>query len=88
MPVKLSLLDFVLATPVRQQNVVSPSIRSSLLSTLFDNARPLYMAGVASTFVALVALARLNQPWALIWFVLDAGRAGDTPVFDSCVLAL
>ncbi|AFT90072.1 sensor domain-containing diguanylate cyclase [Paraburkholderia phenoliruptrix] len=73
MPVKLSLLDFVLATPVRQQNVVSPSIRSSLLSTLFDNARPLYLAGVASTFVALVALARLNQPWALIWFVLDAG---------------
>jgi diguanylate cyclase (GGDEF)-like protein len=73
MSVNLSLLNFVLATPARKQNAVSPSIRSSLLSTLFDNARPLFMAGMASAFVALVALARLNEAWPLIWLVLDAG---------------
>lgn len=73
MPVIFSLLGFVLAAPARKQNAVSASIQSSLLSTLFDNARPLFMAGIASAFVAIVALARLNQAWALIWFVLDAG---------------
>ncbi|HKR41543.1 MAG TPA: diguanylate cyclase, partial [Paraburkholderia sp.] len=71
MSVKHFLVDSILETPPRAGDAVSPSIRSSLLSTLFDNVRPLFMAGVASTFVALIALARLHQAWAAIWLVLD-----------------
>jgi diguanylate cyclase (GGDEF)-like protein/PAS domain S-box-containing protein len=71
MSVKLPSLARVLDTPAREQNLVSTSIRSALLSTLFDNVRPLFMAGVASAFVACVALLRLHQSWAAIWFAVD-----------------
>lgn len=66
-------LEVILATPAaRQGNPVSAPIRSALLSTLFDNFRPLLMAGIASAFVALVAFTRLHRWWALLWLVADA----------------
>jgi hypothetical protein len=57
MSVKHSLSGSLLDTPAREQTAVSPSIRSSLLSTLFDSVRPLFMAGIASAFVAMIALS-------------------------------
>ena len=76
MSVKLPLLARVLDTPAPEQNLVSTSIRSALLSTLFDNVRPLFMAGVASAFVACIALLRLHQSWAAIWFAVDLAVMG------------
>lgn len=67
------LLDSILVTPASGNNLVTASIRSSLLSTLFENIRPLLMSGVASAFVALVALVRLHQMWAALWLVADIG---------------
>lgn len=65
------ILDSILATPPGEQNRITPSIRASLLSTLFDNVRPLYLSGIASGFVALVAFVRLHQLWALLWLLAD-----------------
>ncbi|WP_353558251.1 diguanylate cyclase [Paraburkholderia terrae] len=65
------VLQTVLATPTRGQNRVTPSIRASLLSTLFDNVWPLVMSGVASGLVAVVAFVRLHQLWAVAWFIAD-----------------
>jgi len=72
MSTKHSPLDVIFATPTRARGApVSISIRSSLLSTLFDNFRPLIMASLASAFVALVAFSRLHQGWAVLWFVAE-----------------
>ncbi len=77
---KTSLLDSILVTPASGASPVTVSIRSSLLSTLFDNLRPLVMSGVASGFVALVALSRTHRGWAALWLgaeiVLLAARLG------------
>lgn len=70
---KTSILDSILVTPASGNSHVTASIRSSLLSTLFDNLRPLFLSGVASGFVALVALVRLHQTWAAVWLVADVG---------------
>jgi hypothetical protein len=58
---KTSILDSILATPPSGNGHVTASIRSSLLSTLFENLLPLFLSGVSSAFVALVALVRLHQ---------------------------
>ena len=71
MPGKTSILDPFLVTPVSNKNRVSVSIRSSLLSTLFEDQRSLLMSGVASAFVALIALVRLHQVWAAVWLAAD-----------------
>lgn len=75
------MIKQILDTPARQHNDVSPSIRASLLSTLFDNTRPLFMAGVASAFVAAVAVARLAQLWTAVWLLLDIFILGARLVF-------
>ncbi|CAB3693020.1 sensor domain-containing diguanylate cyclase [Paraburkholderia rhynchosiae] len=71
MAVNLSVSESILATPPELGAAVSPSIRSSLLSTLFDNVRPLLMSVVASSFVATVAYIRLHQPWTIVWLFAD-----------------
>ena len=68
---KTSIFDSLLVTPASSNSQVTVSIRSSLLSTLFENLRPLFLSGVASAFVALVALVRLHQTWAALWLVTD-----------------
>lgn len=70
---KYAALDLILSTPMLEQGLVSASIRSSLLSTLFDNFRPLLMAGIASAFVAAMAFVRLHQWWAALWLAADLG---------------
>jgi diguanylate cyclase (GGDEF) domain len=70
---KTFMLDSILVTPASGSNHVAVSIRSSLLSTLFENIRPLFMSGVASSFVALVAIVSLHQMWAALWLVTDIG---------------
>lgn len=70
---KTFILDSILATPASGNGEITVSIRSSLLSTLFENLRPLFLSGVSSAFVALVALIRLHQTWAAIWLVADIG---------------
>src|SRR6202140_2933147 len=71
MPGKTSILDSFLVTPASSNSDVSVSIRSSLLSTLFEDQRSLFMSGVASAFVALIALVRLHQVWAALWLAAD-----------------
>lgn len=73
---KTFMLDSILVTPASGSNHVTVSIRSSLLSTLFENIRPLFMSGIASSFVALVAIVRLHQMWAALWLVTDIGLLG------------
>src|ERR1700682_2239921 len=68
---KTSIFDSLLVTPASSNSQVTVSIHSSLLSTLFENLRPLFLSGVASAFVALVALVRLHQTWAALWLVTD-----------------
>ncbi|SOE53795.1 diguanylate cyclase (GGDEF) domain-containing protein [Burkholderia sp. OK233] len=70
---KTFILDSILATPTSHNGDVTVAVRSSLLSTLFENLRPLVMSGVASAFVALVAVIRLQQMWAGLWLVTDIG---------------
>ncbi|ACC74117.1 diguanylate cyclase [Paraburkholderia phymatum] len=71
MRTRFPAIGFVLGTPARRQNTVSDTVRASLLSTAFDNAHPLFMAGLASAFVALVAYCRLHAAWAAIWLGVD-----------------
>lgn len=62
----ISLFESILAVRDRR---VTPAIRASLLSSLFDDLRSLFMSGVAAAFVALVALLSLHGVWALLWLV-------------------
>ena len=68
-----SLFDPFLATPARGASLISPSIRSSLLSTLFDNVWPLALSGIASVFVAVIIV--LGGPQLLAWVRRRAGQA-------------
>ncbi|MFM0009119.1 diguanylate cyclase domain-containing protein [Paraburkholderia sediminicola] len=68
---KTSIFDSILVTPAPGGSHVTVSIRASLLSTLFENIRPLFLSGVSSSFVALVAVVRLHQIWAALWLVTD-----------------
>jgi diguanylate cyclase (GGDEF)-like protein len=68
---KTSIFDSLLVTPASSNSQVTVSIRSSLLSALFEDQRSLFMSGVASAFVALVALVRLHQVWAGLWLATD-----------------
>ncbi|WP_430233295.1 diguanylate cyclase domain-containing protein [Paraburkholderia tropica] len=70
---KRSVLDMLLTMPDVRGGIVGASIHSSLLSRLSENSRPLFMAGAASAFVALMAVVRLHQWWAVLWLVADAG---------------
>jgi hypothetical protein len=73
MPGKTFILDSILATPASHDGDVTVAVRSSLLSTLFENIRPLVMLGVASGFIALEAVILLHQLWAELWLVTDIG---------------
>lgn len=66
---KTTILESILATPVVDENSVTAAIRSSLLSSLFDNQRSLFMSVVGSAFVALVALVSLHQLWPALWLI-------------------
>lgn len=70
---KHSPFELILSTPALESGIVSAPIRSALLSTLFDNLRPLLMAGMASAFVAVMAFTRLHQWWAAVWLAADVG---------------
>jgi diguanylate cyclase (GGDEF)-like protein len=65
------MFNFLLETPASGNGHVTGSIRASLLSTLFENTRPLLMSGLSSLFVAAVACVRLHQPWTLLWLVAE-----------------
>ncbi|MGI4856585.1 MAG: diguanylate cyclase domain-containing protein [Janthinobacterium lividum] len=64
-------LDFVLATPVKGSQPLSPVIRATMLATLVSGTRSLVLSGAASIFLAMVALVRLEQRWALLWLIID-----------------
>lgn len=68
---RTSILNAILATPSSGHGQVTAAIRSSMLSTLFEHTRPLLLSGLASAFVAFVALVRLHQMWAALWLVAD-----------------
>ncbi|KVR69020.1 diguanylate cyclase [Burkholderia cepacia] len=65
----ISLLEPILATPSVRESRVTPAIRASLLSSLFDDQRSLFLSGIASAFVALVAFLSLHRAWPLMWLV-------------------
>jgi hypothetical protein len=44
-----------------------------MLVTLFEDVRPMALSGIASGFVAAIALIRLQQLWCLIWLCVDVG---------------
>lgn len=71
MPRHWSLIGFMLATPAVGNAQVSLPIRSALLSSLLEDGRSLLMSGVASGFVATVALLRVSKPWPAMWLVAD-----------------
>ncbi|KVZ41146.1 diguanylate cyclase [Burkholderia ubonensis] len=73
MAVRASLLHSVLATPPSGNHRVTAAMRPSLLSTLFEDIRPMFLSGLASGFVAVLALLRLQQTWCLIWLIADIG---------------
>jgi PAS domain-containing protein len=73
MPGKTFILDSILTTPASHNSDVTVAVRSSLLSTLFENIRPLVMSGLASGFIALVAVIRLRQMWPALWLATDIG---------------
>ncbi|WP_423763069.1 diguanylate cyclase domain-containing protein [Burkholderia sp. NLJ2] len=73
MAVRASLLDSVLATPSSGNHRVTAALRPSMLVTLFEDIRPMAMSGLASGFVAAVALIRLQQLWCLVWLIVDVG---------------
>ncbi|PCE33225.1 sensor domain-containing diguanylate cyclase [Burkholderia ubonensis] len=73
MAVRASLLHSVLATPPSGNHRVTAALRPSLLSTLFEDIRPMFLSGLASGFVAAVALFRLQQTWCLVWLIADVG---------------
>ncbi|MGU7784577.1 diguanylate cyclase domain-containing protein [Burkholderia sp. PU8-34] len=73
MAVRASLLHSVLATPPSGNHRVTAAMRPSLLSTLFEDIRPMFLSGLASSFVAAVALMRLQRTWCLLWLIADLG---------------
>ncbi|KWF11509.1 sensor domain-containing diguanylate cyclase [Burkholderia pseudomultivorans] len=73
MAVRASLLNSVLATPPSGNHRVTAALRPSMLVTLFEDVRPMALSGVASGFVAAIALLRLHQLWCLAWLVADVG---------------
>jgi diguanylate cyclase (GGDEF)-like protein len=68
---KTSIFDSLLATPTPERVVVDPSVRAALLSALFDNAWPLFLSGMSSIFVAVVACFRLHQTWTVLWLIAE-----------------
>lgn len=70
---RTSILDSILATPTSEHGGVTASIRSSLLSSLFDDHRSLAMSGAASAFVALVAFISLHRVWPALWLIAGTG---------------
>ncbi|MGY4208964.1 diguanylate cyclase (GGDEF)-like protein [Burkholderia sp. PvR073] len=73
MAVKARLLNAVLATPPCGNHRVTDALRPSMLVTLFEDLRPMALSGVASAFVAAIALIRLQQLWCFVWLVADVG---------------
>ncbi|KVL43194.1 diguanylate cyclase [Burkholderia territorii] len=73
MAVKASLLNAVLATPPSGNHHVTAALRPSMLVTLFEDVRPMALSGLASAFVAAIALIRLHQLWCFVWLVVDVG---------------
>jgi diguanylate cyclase (GGDEF)-like protein/PAS domain S-box-containing protein len=65
------MFNFLLDTPASGNGQVTPSIRASLLSTLFENTRPLVMSGLSSAFVAVVACFRVQYVWAPLWLAAE-----------------
>ncbi|CAD6512787.1 diguanylate cyclase domain-containing protein [Paraburkholderia sabiae] len=82
---KASLYDSLLATPTPEKGVISPSVRAALMSALFDNAWPLFLSGMSSVFVAIVACFRLHQSWTALWLIADiavlAARLGIVRIY-------
>jgi PAS domain-containing protein len=66
---KFSIIDSILATPAVGNNHVTGAIRSSLLSSLFDDSPSLALSGAATAFVALVALVTLGSVWPALWLL-------------------
>ncbi|OXH91103.1 GGDEF domain-containing protein, partial [Burkholderia multivorans] len=50
---------------------MTDALRPSMLVTLFEDVRPMALSGLASGFVAAVALLRLHELWCAIWLVVD-----------------
>ncbi|CAM2175807.1 diguanylate cyclase [Burkholderia sp. AU19243] len=73
MAVKARLLNAVLATPPSGNHQVTAELRPSMLVTLFEDVRPMALSGLASAFVATIALIRLQQLWCFAWLVVDVG---------------
>lgn len=71
MAVKARLLNAVLATPPCGNHRVTAALRPSMLVTLFEDVRPMALSGLASAFVAAIALIRLQQLWCFVWLVVD-----------------
>ncbi len=67
-----SLFSLILTTQATEDGRITSAIRSSLLSTLVEDIRPLLLSGAATMFVTLVALVRLHAPWTRVWFAADA----------------
>ncbi|SAK90614.1 diguanylate cyclase [Caballeronia glebae] len=70
---RTSILNSILATPAVGNNHVTSAIRSSLLSSLFDDSRSLAMSGAASAFVALVSFITLQRIWPAVWLFAGVG---------------
>ncbi|AXK62551.1 sensor domain-containing diguanylate cyclase [Burkholderia sp. IDO3] len=73
MAVRARILNSVLATPPCGNHRVTAALRPSMLVTLFEDVRPMALSGLASAFVAAIALIRLHQLWCFVWFVVDVG---------------
>ncbi|SAK78359.1 diguanylate cyclase [Caballeronia fortuita] len=67
-----SLIDSILATPATEDGRITAAIRASLLSTLVEDIRPLFLSGISSAFVAMMALGRQPALWTLLWVAADA----------------
>ncbi|CAN0625434.1 Diguanylate cyclase [Burkholderia multivorans] len=76
MAVRAFLQDFIIATPPSGNHHVTAALRPSLLSTLFEDIRPMVLSGMASLFVASVALLRLEQTWAFVWMLAEVALVG------------
>ncbi|SAL45818.1 diguanylate cyclase [Caballeronia peredens] len=65
------MIDSILATPATDDGLITAAIRASLLSTLVEDIRPLLLSGASSAFVAIIALARLDALWTIVWVAAD-----------------